>query len=69
VQRHCLLGADHGINTEIRIVPLMNLSGLLCVRHTMSSERSMYAEASEEDAEGERCCASSGVAEASPSAA
>src|ERR1700681_4455450 len=41
----------------------MNLSGILCVRHTMSSERNMYAEASEEDAEGQRCCTSGGVAQ------
>jgi len=39
------------------------LSGILCVRHTMSSERNMYAEASEEDAESQRCCASGGVAQ------
>ena len=41
----------------------VSLSGILCVRHTMSSERNMYAEASEEDAEGQRCCASGGVAQ------
>jgi hypothetical protein len=44
-------------------VAATSLSGILCVRHTMSSERNMYAEASKEDAEGQRCCASGGVAQ------
>src|SRR5450755_1400788 len=46
-----------------RLKEKVSLSGILCVRHTMSSERNMYAEASKEDAEGQRCCASGGVAQ------
>jgi len=41
---------------------LRSLSGVLCVRHTMSIDRRQYAKASQEDAEGERCGASGGVA-------
>jgi hypothetical protein len=40
-----------------------SLSGILCVRHTMSSDRRQYAEASQEDAEGQRRSAGRGVAE------
>ncbi len=40
-----------------------SLSGVLCVRHTMSFDRRQYAEASQEDAEGQRCRAGGGVAE------
>jgi hypothetical protein len=39
------------------------LSGFLCVRHIMSTERNMYAKASQKDAESQRCRASGGVAE------
>ena len=31
-----------------------SLSGVLCVRHTMSTHRRQYAKASQEDAEGQR---------------
>jgi len=40
-----------------------SLSGILCLRHTMSSYRRQYAQASQEDAEGQRCRASGGVAQ------
>ena len=42
---------------------LPSLSGILCVRHTMLSERRRYAKASQEDAEGQRRRAGRGVAE------
>lgn len=41
----------------------MGLSGFLCVRHIMSTERTRYAKASQKDAESQRCRASGGVAE------
>jgi drug/metabolite transporter (DMT)-like permease len=43
--------------------PHVSLSGILCVRHTMSSDRRQYAEASQEDAKGQRRRAGCGVAE------
>jgi DNA-binding phage protein len=46
-----------------------SLSGFLCVRHIMSTERNMNAQASQEDAKSQRCRASSGVAEDSAGAA
>jgi very-short-patch-repair endonuclease len=39
------------------------LSGVLCVRHIMSTERNMNAQASQEDAKGQCGCTSGGVAE------
>ena len=39
------------------------LSGVLCVRHTMSSERRQYAQASQEDAESQRRGAGGGIAQ------
>ena len=43
--------------------PEKSLSGILCLRHTMLPDRRQYAEANQEDAEGQRCRASGGVAE------
>lgn len=40
-----------------------SLSGILCVRHAMSTEWNMYAEASQKDAESQRVRASCGGAE------
>ena len=39
------------------------VSGVLCVRHTMSSDRRQYAQASQEDAEGQRRRAGGRVAQ------
>ena len=47
----------------IRAKAPKSLSGVLCVRHTMSSDRRQYAKASKEDAEGQRRRASSRVAQ------
>jgi hypothetical protein len=38
-----------------------SLSGVLCVRHTMSTHRRQYAKASQEDAEGQRSRASGDI--------
>jgi hypothetical protein len=40
-----------------------SLSEVLCVRHNMMSERTMYAKTRQEDAKSQRRCASKGVAE------
>ena len=53
----------------IRAKAPKSLSGVLCVRHTMSSDRRQYAEASEEDAESQRCRASGDIAQDTAGAA
>ena len=41
----------------------MSLSGVLCLRHTMRSDRRQYAQASKEDAESQRSRARGGIAQ------